>query len=32
MEDDELVAAIRWQLQQMSSRGAANGAEQITAK
>jgi hypothetical protein len=26
MEDDELLAAIRWQLQQMSSTPAANGA------
>ena len=26
MEDDELLAAIRWQLQQMASTTAANGA------
>ena len=27
MEDDELLAAIRWQLEQLSHRTAANGAE-----
>ena len=27
MEDDELLAAIRWQLQQLSSRSAVDGAE-----
>ena len=27
MEDEELLAAIRWQLQQLSSPTAANGAE-----
>jgi hypothetical protein len=31
MEDDELLAAIRWQFQQLSSRTEANGAEQITS-
>ena len=31
LEDDELLAAIRWQLQQLSSPAAANGAEQITS-
>ncbi len=31
MEDDELLAAIRWQLQQLSSPLVANGAEQITS-
>jgi len=31
MEDDELLAAIRWQIQQLSSRTAANGTEQITS-
>ena len=32
MEDDELLAAIRWQFQQMSSPTAANGAERITSE
>lgn len=32
MEDDELLTAIRWQLQQMSSASAANGASDIPAK
>jgi hypothetical protein len=32
MEDEELLAAIRWQLQQISSNTAVNGAEKITAK
>ena len=27
MEDDELLGAIRWQLQQLSSRAIADGAE-----
>lgn len=31
MEDDELMAAIRWQLQQLSSSAAANGVEQVTS-
>lgn len=31
MEDDELLIAIRWQLQQLSSAGAANGAERIAS-
>lgn len=31
MEDDELLTAIRWQLQQLSSRAGANGTEQITS-
>jgi hypothetical protein len=31
MEDDELLAAIRWQLQQLPSTAAENGAEQITS-
>jgi len=31
MEDDELLAAIRWQLQQLSSPSVANGAEQVTS-
>lgn len=29
MEDDELLTAIRWQLQQLQSPTAANGAERI---
>ena len=32
MEDDELLAAIRWQLQQMPSTSAANGTGETTAK
>ena len=31
MEDDELLAAIRWQLQQLSSPLVANVAEQVTS-
>ena len=31
MEDDELLGAIRWQLQQLSSSSVANGAEEITS-
>jgi hypothetical protein len=31
MEDDELLAAIRWQLEQLSHRTAANGVEQIAS-
>jgi maltooligosyltrehalose synthase len=31
MEDDELLAAIRWQLQQLSSPSVANGVEQTTS-
>ena len=31
MEDDELLTAIRWQMQQLSSVPTANGAEQIPA-
>ena len=31
MEDDELMAAIRWQLQQLSSPAVANGAEEIAS-
>jgi hypothetical protein len=31
MEDDELLAAIRWQLQQMSSTGAPNGAARVAS-
>ena len=31
MEDDELLAAIRWQLQQLSSPAAANGAKRIAS-
>ena len=31
MEDDELLAAIRWQLEQLPSPAAADGAEQVTS-
>jgi hypothetical protein len=31
MEDDELLAAIRWQLQQLATPAVANGAEQINS-
>ena len=31
MEDDELLAAIRWQLQQLSSTTETNGPEQMTS-
>ncbi len=31
MEDHELLAAIRWQLQQLSSPSGANGAEPINS-
>ena len=30
IEDDELLAAIRWQLKQLSSPTAPNGAEQLS--
>ena len=32
MEDDELLTAIHWQLQQLSSAPTANGPEQITSE
>jgi hypothetical protein len=31
MDDDEVVATIRWQLQQFSPHSAANGTEQATS-
>jgi hypothetical protein len=31
MEDEELMAAIRWQLQQLSAPAGANGAEQVSS-
>ena len=31
MEDDELLTALRWQLQQLPSPAAANGAEHVSS-